>query len=70
MRATLMYAAGDVRVEDVPDPSIVEPTDAIIRVTSACICGSDLWPYADLEPHRDRAADGPRGDRPRRGRRR
>ena len=50
MRATLMYAAGDVRVEDVPDPSIVEPTDAIIRVTSACICGSDLWPYADLEP--------------------
>src|ERR687893_2877122 len=50
MRATLMYAAGDVRVEDVPDPSIVEPTDAIVRVTSACICGSDLWPYADLEP--------------------
>src|SRR3954469_10953282 len=49
MRATLMYAAGDVRVEDVPDPSIVEPTDAIIRVTSACVCGSDLWPYADLE---------------------
>src|SRR3954469_5600460 len=50
MRATLMYAAGDVRVEDVPDPCIVEPTDAIIRVTSACICGSDLWPYAELEP--------------------
>src|SRR3954471_9564840 len=50
MRATLMYAAGDVRVEDIPDPSIVEPTDAIIRITSACICGSDLWPYADLEP--------------------
>jgi threonine dehydrogenase-like Zn-dependent dehydrogenase len=49
MQATLMYAAGDVRVEDVPDPSIVEATDAIIRVTSACICGSDLWPYADLE---------------------
>ena len=45
-----MYAAGDVRVEDVPDPSIVDPTDAIVRVTSACICGSDLWPYADLEP--------------------
>jgi threonine dehydrogenase-like Zn-dependent dehydrogenase len=44
-----MYAAGDVRVEDVPDPSIVDPTDAIMRVTSACICGSDLWPYADLE---------------------
>ncbi len=49
MRATLMYAAGDVRVEHVPDPSIVDPTDAIVRVTSACICGSDLWPYAELE---------------------
>jgi threonine dehydrogenase-like Zn-dependent dehydrogenase len=49
MRATLMYAAGDVRVEDVPDPSMVDPADAIVRVTSACICGSDLWPYADLE---------------------
>jgi threonine dehydrogenase-like Zn-dependent dehydrogenase len=43
-----MYEAGDVRVVDVPDPSIVDPTDAIIRVTRACICGSDLWPYADL----------------------
>ena len=69
MRATLMYAAGDVRVEDVPDPSIVEPTDAIIRVTRACICGSDLWPYADLEPTETGTADGPRGDRRRRGRR-
>jgi threonine dehydrogenase-like Zn-dependent dehydrogenase len=45
-----MHAAGDVRIEDVPDPSIVDPTDAIVRVTSACICGSDLWPYADMEP--------------------
>jgi threonine dehydrogenase-like Zn-dependent dehydrogenase len=50
MRATLMYQAGDVRIEDVPDPSIVEPTDAVIRVTRACICGSDLWPYGALEP--------------------
>jgi threonine dehydrogenase-like Zn-dependent dehydrogenase len=50
MRATLMYAAGDVRVEDVPDPPIVEPTDAVIRVTRASICGSDLWPYGSLEP--------------------
>src|ERR671912_962910 len=50
MRATLMYEAGDVRIEDVPDPSIVEPTDAILRVTRACICGSDLWPYGSLEP--------------------
>src|SRR4051812_48219325 len=53
MRATLMYEAGDVRVIDVSDPSIVEPTDAIIRITSACICGSDLWPYADLERTED-----------------
>src|ERR671927_959061 len=50
MRATVMYKAGDVRIEDVPDPSISDPTDAIVRVTSACICGSDLWPYADMEP--------------------
>jgi threonine dehydrogenase-like Zn-dependent dehydrogenase len=50
MRATVMHAAGDVRIENVPDPSIVEPTDAIIRVTRACICGSDLWPYASMEP--------------------
>jgi threonine dehydrogenase-like Zn-dependent dehydrogenase len=49
MRATVMHAAGDVRIEDVPDPSIVEPTDAILRVTRACICGSDLWPYGSME---------------------
>src|SRR3954463_12526688 len=49
MRATVMYAAGDVRVEDVPDAAILEPTDAIVRVTRACICGSDLWPYASME---------------------
>ncbi len=45
MRATLMHAAGDVRVEDVPDASIKSPTDALVRVTRSCICGSDLWPY-------------------------
>jgi threonine dehydrogenase-like Zn-dependent dehydrogenase len=45
MRGTLMYGPGDVRVEDVPDPSILEPTDAIIRIVRACVCGSDLWPY-------------------------
>jgi hypothetical protein len=43
-----MYAAGDVRIEDVPDPRIEEPTDAVIRVVRASICGSDLWPYNDL----------------------
>jgi len=50
MRATLMYRAGDVRIENVPDATIVNPTDAVIRITRACICGSDLWPYHELEP--------------------
>src|SRR5215207_2622538 len=50
MRATVMYGAGDVRIEDVPDAKIIEPTDAVVRVTRACICGSDLWPYASMEP--------------------
>ncbi|HSR84656.1 MAG TPA: alcohol dehydrogenase catalytic domain-containing protein [Streptosporangiaceae bacterium] len=45
MRATLIYGAEDVRVEDVPDPRIQEPTDAVVRVLRAAICGSDLWPY-------------------------
>jgi threonine dehydrogenase-like Zn-dependent dehydrogenase len=44
-----MYAAGDVRVEDVPDAALEEPTDAVVRVIRACICGSDLWPYASME---------------------
>jgi threonine dehydrogenase-like Zn-dependent dehydrogenase len=45
-----MYGAGDVRVEDVPDAHLVEPTDALVRVTRAAICGSDLWPYKSMEP--------------------
>jgi threonine dehydrogenase-like Zn-dependent dehydrogenase len=44
-----MYGAGDVRIENVPDPQIIEPTDAVIRVTRACVCGSDLWPYQKME---------------------
>lgn len=48
MRATIMYEAGDVRVEDVPDPTIHKPTDAIVRVVRSCICGSDLWPFASM----------------------
>jgi threonine dehydrogenase-like Zn-dependent dehydrogenase len=48
MRATVMYGAGDVRVEQVPDASLVEPTDAVVRVVLSCICGSDLWPYGSL----------------------
>ncbi|OZE89124.1 IMP dehydrogenase [Rhodococcus sp. 15-2388-1-1a] len=50
MRSVTMYAAGDVRVEDREKPTIVEPTDAVIRVTATCICGSDLWPYRGSEP--------------------
>jgi threonine dehydrogenase-like Zn-dependent dehydrogenase len=48
MRATLIYGAGDVRVEDVPDPTLQEPTDALVRVLHACVCGSDLWPYRSM----------------------
>jgi len=44
-----MYGAGDVRIENIPDATVVEPTDAVVRVTRACICGSDLWPYRTLE---------------------
>ncbi|ASO20735.1 hypothetical protein FHR81_001703 [Actinoalloteichus hoggarensis] len=46
MRATLIYGAGDVRVEDVPDARLREPTDAVVRVVRSCVCGSDLWPFA------------------------
>lgn len=48
MRATLMHQAGDVRIENVADAGIENPTDALIRITRACICGSDLWPYRDM----------------------
>lgn len=48
MRATVMYGAGDVRVEEVIDPVIREPTDAVVRVLRSCICGSDLWPYQSM----------------------
>jgi threonine dehydrogenase-like Zn-dependent dehydrogenase len=50
MRGAVMYGPSDVRVENVPDPSIVQPTDAIIRLSATCICGSDLWPYRGVEP--------------------
>ena len=45
MRATVMHKAHDVAVENLPDARIEQPTDAVIRITRACICGSDLWPY-------------------------
>jgi len=49
MRATVMFGAGDVRIESIPDARIIEPTDAIVAVNRACICGSDLWPYKTME---------------------
>jgi threonine dehydrogenase-like Zn-dependent dehydrogenase len=49
MRATVMFGAGDVRIENVPDARLIEPTDAVVTVTRACICGSDLWPYKTME---------------------
>ena len=54
MYATLMYGPGDVRYEQVADPKIEKPTDAIIKLSATCICGSDLWPYRGLSPQ-----DGP-----------
>ncbi|MFN7943937.1 MAG: zinc-dependent alcohol dehydrogenase family protein [Blastocatellia bacterium] len=49
MRATVMFGAGDVRIENVPDATLIEPTDAVVTVTRACICGSDLWPYKAMK---------------------
>ncbi len=49
MRATVIYGAGDVRIETVPDARLIEPTDALVVVTRAAICGSDLWPYKKME---------------------
>ena len=49
MRGAVMYAPGDIRVEDRVDPRIVAPTDAIIRLSASCICGSDLWPYRGVD---------------------
>lgn len=45
MRATIIHGPGDVRVEDRPEPEIKLPTDAVVKVTASCVCGSDLWPY-------------------------
>src|SRR2546430_12173275 len=50
MRATVLYGPGDVRVETVPDARLIESTDALLAVSRACICGSDLWPYKLMKP--------------------
>ncbi len=49
MRGTVLHAPGDIRLEQRPEPAIVEPTDAIIRLSATCICGSDLWPYRGVD---------------------
>src|SRR3954465_1880371 len=49
MRGAVLHAPGDVRVEQRPDPRIEKPTDAIIRLSATCVCGSDLWPYRGIE---------------------
>jgi NADPH:quinone reductase-like Zn-dependent oxidoreductase len=54
MRGAVLYAFGDVRVEERQDPGILAPTDAVIRLPATCVCGSDLWPYRGIE-----AVDGP-----------
>jgi threonine dehydrogenase-like Zn-dependent dehydrogenase len=54
MRGAVLYAPGDVRVEDRDDPKIIDPGDAILRLSATCVCGSDLWPYRGLE-----AVEGP-----------
>ena len=50
MRGAVIYAPGDVRVEQRDGPKIIKPTDAIIRLAATCVCGSDLWPYRGIEP--------------------
>jgi threonine dehydrogenase-like Zn-dependent dehydrogenase len=54
MRGAVLYAPGDIRVEDRDDPKLIEPTDAILQLSATCVCGSDLWPYRGIEP-----VDGP-----------
>jgi threonine dehydrogenase-like Zn-dependent dehydrogenase len=58
MRATTIHGPGDIRVEEVPDPVIEAPTDAVVRVVAGCICGSDLWPYRGENPIRAGATIG------------
>ena len=50
MRGAIIHGPGDVRCEERPDPTIIEPTDAVIRTVAACVCGSDLWRYRGISP--------------------
>lgn len=53
MRGAVLHAPGDIRVEERADPKIIQPTDAIIRLSATCVCGSDLWPYRGIESIED-----------------
>ncbi|MFZ1411430.1 MAG: alcohol dehydrogenase catalytic domain-containing protein [Micropruina sp.] len=50
MRGAIIHAPGDVRLEERPNPTIIDPTDAIIRTVASCVCGSDLWRYRGISP--------------------
>jgi threonine dehydrogenase-like Zn-dependent dehydrogenase len=58
MKAAIFKGPGDIEVGERPDPAILEPTDAVVRVVLACVCGSDLWYYRGVT---DFPADGPIG---------
>jgi D-arabinose 1-dehydrogenase-like Zn-dependent alcohol dehydrogenase len=58
MRGAVLHAPGDVRVEERARPVIEQPTDAVIRLSAACVCGSDLWPYRGVETYDGPAAMG------------
>ena len=50
MHGTILYGPRDIRCEEVDEPKILHPTDAIIKLSASCVCGSDLWPYRGLKP--------------------
>jgi len=50
MKGAVLYGPRDVRFEERSTPTIIEPTDAIIRISASCVCGSDLWPYRGINP--------------------
>jgi threonine dehydrogenase-like Zn-dependent dehydrogenase len=58
MQGAILYALGDVRCEERADPTIIEPTDAIVRTVATCVCESDLWPYRGIDPVRQARAIG------------
>src|SRR2546422_11150041 len=58
MRGAVLYGPRDVRIDERPDPTIIEPTDAVIRLSATCVCGSDLWPYRGLNAASDPAPMG------------